>query len=90
MLTEEKNNKPEQIVVSWLRSHGYFRIIQEAESDEFKLIQADSGMRRISVVIKSSEIEKKLEEIKQLAFSMHREPWVAEIHDNDITWSSIK
>lgn len=82
--------KEEEIVISYLKSHGYFRV--ELEPDHIG-IEADGKMRRMIVAVKAQGGNiATFESLKELATKKNREAWLATVgpKDNDITWSVIK
>ena len=87
MITEIQ--KKEEIVISWLRSHGYFRVVT---APNHLAIEADGKMRRMMVTISITGASNNIEQIKKLASETNREAWLAvvEPEDNDITWSILK
>ena len=82
-----ERNKEEEIVISWLRSHGYYRVVVDANHIG---IEADGKMRRMIVAVRTPETKNSdIQNIIELASKTHREPWVAVVeheHDNDVMW----
>ena len=99
MIAEQIEEKGEQIVGSWLKSNGYFRIVLHEKKSE---IEADSGMRRIFVYIKTTLNNKneklskdEIKLIKSNAIKRNREPWLAIVkiqcdnQSNHIQWKNL-
>jgi hypothetical protein len=82
--------KTEQIVVSWLRNHGYFRVERKVQESIF---EADGKIRRMLVAVSTvDEIDSDYQErIKTEARKENREPWIAKVdsQEEEIYWSHI-
>jgi len=78
-------NREEQVVISWLKSHGYYRVVPGPNH----AIVADGKIRRMIVSVRYPE---DIEPIKTLALNEHREVWVAKVEpeDDEISWSVVK
>lgn len=82
--------KEEQVVVTWLKSHGYYKVVTEPSHT---VIEADGKIRRMIIGIKTPDFDNNnIENIKNIASKKNREAWLATVEpdDNDITWSVLK
>lgn len=99
MAAQDIERMGEEIVVSLLRSLGYFRVVNDAD------IEADSGMRRILVDVIVAQYPKKpkfpsedvISHLKLLADEKGREPWAALLQINDkghlvgnVIWTDLR
>lgn len=84
--------KKEEMVVSWLKDHGYYRV--ESQSNEKRIIEADGKIRRMIVGVNSGMTVRTdfKEKILGIAQSKNREPWIAkvELEKMEICWSKIR
>lgn len=89
MITESIKEE-EEVVISWLKSHGYYKVVRR-QSEHY--IEADGKIRRMIVAVRTSTMTNiQIEPIKELAGYKNREAWVADVNpeDNDITWTVLK
>lgn len=81
-------NKEETIVISWLKSHGYYKVVS---NHDLNGIEADGKMRKMMVFVRTPETQSDVENLRKLALKNHREPWVAVVEpDDDVMWYTVK
>ncbi len=84
-------HEKEKIVVKWLKSNGYRKVVVKNENH---WIEADSSMRRMAVKIEQSELkdfESELKDFESEAKDVLREAWIATVDpaDNFVGWKRI-
>lgn len=85
-----ENMKDQEIVISWLKSHGYYKVVSGGNDR----IEADGKLRKMIVAIGTLEtIDNELiQNLKSCASNKHREAWLAAVEpeDNEVIWSMVK
>lgn len=103
-MQNENINAVENIIRSWLKSLGYFKIvINEVNETSIKFL-ADGNLRSIVLDVKIGKSphepkplsSKEIKKIRQFAMSSYREPWAAKVKinsegklANDIEWTNL-
>jgi hypothetical protein len=90
-----KATRPTDIVLAWLRTHGYFRTIEapvEDDNSKFDFIVADGKLRRMIVAVnrRTAKLENE-KTLLRLAHKYKRETWLATVVAEDrIEWKELK